>query len=120
MARLKAAQRRALPDSTFAGPGRSFPIPDKGHAKAALGLIGHAPPSARPKIRARAEAMLHGDSNSESHIAAHARHHRGTAMKGKHHNFHDISHEDSGFQAAHNSSHHVQVHGPALANETDL
>lgn len=59
MARLNTAARKALPSSTFAGPGRSFPIPDKGHAKAALGLINNAPASARAKIRSRAEAMLH-------------------------------------------------------------
>ncbi len=58
MAKLNAAARRALPSSTFAGPGRSFPIPDKGHAKAALGLINNAPASARAGIRAKAEAML--------------------------------------------------------------
>lgn len=58
MSRLSAASRRALPSSTFAGPNRSFPIPDKGHAKAALGLINNAPPGARAAIRARAEAML--------------------------------------------------------------
>jgi hypothetical protein len=58
MARLTAEQRRGLPKSTFAGPHRSFPIPDKNHAKAALALIRHASPSARPKIRARAHAML--------------------------------------------------------------
>jgi hypothetical protein len=60
MAKLTAAARRALPSSTFAGPGRSFPIPDKGHAKAALSLIGKAPASARPNIRRRAEAKLRG------------------------------------------------------------
>lgn len=59
MARLTAKQRKALPASTFAGPGRSFPIPDKGHAQAALREINHAPASARGKIRAKAEAMLH-------------------------------------------------------------
>jgi hypothetical protein len=58
MAKLTTKARDALAPSTFAGPGRSFPIPDKGHAKAALGLIGNAPPAARPKIRARAHAML--------------------------------------------------------------
>lgn len=58
MARLTASQRRGLRDSVFAGPNRSFPIPDKGHARAALALIRHAPASARPKIRARARAML--------------------------------------------------------------
>ena len=58
MARLTAAQRKKLPDSTFAGPGRSFPIPDKGHAEAALREINHAPPSARAHIRAVAERKL--------------------------------------------------------------
>lgn len=60
MSKLSSAQRKALPASTFAGPGRSFPIPDKGHAKAALALINKAPASARPKIRARAERELKG------------------------------------------------------------
>lgn len=59
MAVLTTAARAALPSKTFAGPGRSFPIPDKAHAHAALGLIRHAPASARPHIRAVAEAMLH-------------------------------------------------------------
>jgi hypothetical protein len=36
MARLTAAQRRKLPKKVFAGPHRSFPIPDKAHARAAL------------------------------------------------------------------------------------
>jgi hypothetical protein len=58
MARLSAEDRRGLRSSTFAGPNRSFPIPDKNHAKAALALIRHAPASARPKIRAKAHAML--------------------------------------------------------------
>jgi hypothetical protein len=58
MAKLTSKQRKALPASEFAGPKRSFPIPDAGHAKAALGRINNAPASARPKIRARAKAML--------------------------------------------------------------
>lgn len=60
MARLTAKQRKALPSSDFAGPGRSFPINDKNHARAALGRINNAPASARPKIRAKAERMLRG------------------------------------------------------------
>jgi hypothetical protein len=59
MAKLSAEDRKELPAKTFAGPGRSFPIPDKNHAKAALGLINNAPPEARPRIRRMAEAMLH-------------------------------------------------------------
>jgi hypothetical protein len=70
MSRLKAKQRKALPSSAFAGPNRSFPITDAGHAKAALALIGHAPASARPKIRARAKAML-GEHNDPIHPKAH-------------------------------------------------
>lgn len=53
MARLTAAQRRALPDSAFAGPGRSYPIPDRGHAIAAKGRASEfASPSEQAKIKA--------------------------------------------------------------------
>jgi len=58
MAKLTPEERKELPSSTFAGPNRSFPIPDKNHAKAALGLINKAPASARAKIRRVALAML--------------------------------------------------------------
>lgn len=58
MARLTAAARKALPKGTFAGPNRSFPIPDPAHAKAALALINKAPAAARPKIRAKARKVL--------------------------------------------------------------
>lgn len=40
MARLTAAARKALPDSAFAGPNRTFPVPDKNHAMAANMLKG--------------------------------------------------------------------------------
>jgi hypothetical protein len=58
MAKLSAADRKKLPASTFAGPNRSFPVPDANHARAALSMIGNAPPSARPAIRAKANAKL--------------------------------------------------------------
>jgi hypothetical protein len=58
MAKLSAKARSKLPASKFAGPGRSFPIPDKKHAKAALMLINKAPESARPHIRAEARKKL--------------------------------------------------------------
>lgn len=32
MAKLTAAKRKALPASEFAGPGKSYPIPDRAHA----------------------------------------------------------------------------------------
>lgn len=56
--KLSTAMRKSLPAKTFAGPNRSFPIPDKGHAKSALGHINSAPASARPAIRAKANKML--------------------------------------------------------------
>lgn len=42
MARLTAPQRGKLPAKVFAGPNRSFPIPDKPHAVAAERLVGRA------------------------------------------------------------------------------
>lgn len=56
MAKLSAAQRRAVPPSQRGVPSKggksgAFPIPDKAHARAALRLIGHAPASAKPRIR---------------------------------------------------------------------
>ena len=42
MARLTAGQRSKMSSKEFAGPGRSFPIPDKDHAKAALIDVGRA------------------------------------------------------------------------------
>lgn len=32
MAKLSTAERNALPTSAFAGPARSYPVPDKSHA----------------------------------------------------------------------------------------
>jgi len=61
MAKLSAARRKALPKSTFAGPGRSFPIPDRNHARAALIDVGRAKglsSSQKATIRSRAKAKL--------------------------------------------------------------
>ncbi len=64
MAKLSAEQRRKLPSGTFAGPHRSFPIPDKAHATAALRLVGRALKSGSVNagqaahIRARARSKL--------------------------------------------------------------
>ncbi len=69
MAKLSAAQRKALPASSFGVASKaktpsgkaaagSFPIPDKAHATAALRMINHAPASQRPAIRAKANAKL--------------------------------------------------------------
>jgi hypothetical protein len=61
MGRLTAGQRDKMPKSQFAGPGRSFPIPDKGHAKAALIDVGKAKglsSSEKSHIRAVAHEKL--------------------------------------------------------------
>ena len=55
MARLTKAARDALPDSDFAGPNRSFPVEDKAHAKAAIGLSGNAANPGKIKAAARKE-----------------------------------------------------------------
>ena len=66
MAKLTAAARNAIPTSKFAGPGRTFPINDRNHAKAAIidapksVKAGNLSPAAAAKIRARASAMLKG------------------------------------------------------------
>lgn len=72
MAKLTSAARQALPKSAFLvpskapGPG-SFPVPDAAHAKAAIGLSGHA---ANPKaIVRKAEAKL-GNSSLQSALQA--------------------------------------------------
>lgn len=56
MARLTKKARAAIPTPQFAGPGRSFPIEDAKHARAAIMLSGNAPDPAA--VRARAEAKL--------------------------------------------------------------
>lgn len=68
MARLTQAQRDAMPASTFAGPGRSFPINDKNHARAALSMLGRAKglsAAQRLKIKTRARAKLGLRRNTE-------------------------------------------------------
>lgn len=53
MARLTAAARRALPDSAFAGPNRTFPVQDAKHAEAAnmLKNKGDASGATKAKIK---------------------------------------------------------------------
>lgn len=56
MARLTAAQRKKIPSSKFAGPGRSFPMNDKAHIIAAKREEKFASPATKKKINARARA----------------------------------------------------------------
>jgi hypothetical protein len=56
MARLDAEERKALPDSDFAGPGRTYPIEDKGHAMAAKS---EASQHASPGLKSEIDAKVH-------------------------------------------------------------
>jgi hypothetical protein len=64
MAKLTTKARKALPSSVFAGPGRSYPIPDKAHAANAKAratqqvAAGNLSPSAKAKIDAKANKKL--------------------------------------------------------------
>lgn len=64
MSKLTADARRKIPTSEFAGPDRSYPIPDAGHAVAAKGratqqvAAGNLSPSTAAKIKAKANRVL--------------------------------------------------------------
>jgi hypothetical protein len=64
MARLTPKGRGKIPTSKFAGPGRSYPVEDKTHAKAAIGLAAmHHSPNEK-SIDAKAERVLHKGGGS--------------------------------------------------------
>ena len=53
MARLTTARRKALPAKAFAGPYRSYPIPDASHGRNALARVSqHGSPSTKARVRA--------------------------------------------------------------------
>lgn len=56
MARLTTRQRHGLSSGEFAGPGRSYPIPDKGHAIDALAMVSRF---GSPGLKARVRAAVH-------------------------------------------------------------
>jgi hypothetical protein len=64
VARLTKTKRDKLPKSIFAGPNRSYPIPDRGHAIAAKAFAGRAKNAGRmgeamyDRIVARANVKL--------------------------------------------------------------
>lgn len=52
MARLSSADRSALPAQDFAGPDRSYPVPDESHARNALARVSqYGYPELKQKIR---------------------------------------------------------------------
>jgi hypothetical protein len=66
MAKLTAKKRNALPKSDFAGPGRSYPVNDKAHARNAKARAsemenkGKLSASSKAKIDAKADRVLDG------------------------------------------------------------
>ena len=68
MAVLTTKSRKAIPDSKFAGPDRSYPIEDEGHAVAAKGRAtqavkaGRMSASTAAKIKAKANRVLAGSN----------------------------------------------------------
>lgn len=58
MGRLTTKQRKNLPDSDFAGKGRTYPVEDRGHAKSAIARAEEYNPPDKARIEARAEAVL--------------------------------------------------------------
>jgi len=69
MAELKTKTRKKLPDSAFAGPGRSYPVPDKKHAVNAKARAsqqvkkGHLSKSQASKISAKANKVIKKSKN---------------------------------------------------------
>lgn len=69
MAKLNMQQRKKLPTSSFALPGKgkgpsgkgsgSYPIPDRGHAKAALSRVAqHGTPAEKATVKAKVKARF--------------------------------------------------------------
>jgi len=57
MGTLNAKSRKALPSSDFAGPGRSYPIEDKAHARNALARVAqNGSPSEQAAVRRKVHA----------------------------------------------------------------
>ena len=72
MAKLTTKERNALPDSAFAGPHRSYPVMDAGHAKAAKARASEfAGPALKAKVDRAADKVLGHKNikNPESHAA---------------------------------------------------
>lgn len=55
--KLSTKKRNSLPDRSFCGPNRSFPVPDCAHVTAALRLLGRAKVSESTKAKIRACVM---------------------------------------------------------------
>lgn len=65
MAKLTSKARNSLKSSSFALPGRKYPIPDKNHARAALSRVSEFGDSEqKAKVRAKVRAKYPGMGKS--------------------------------------------------------
>ena len=75
MAKLSAAARKKMLKGEFAGPGKSFPVNDKTHARMAISgatrsqRAGNISASTAARIKAKARAKLGGASPLHQTIA---------------------------------------------------
>lgn len=60
MAKLTAKARDRLPAASFAGPKRSYPIPDRSHAQNALARAANKSPAVKAEVRAKVSARYPG------------------------------------------------------------
>lgn len=73
---MDAATRKKLPASSFAGPGRSFPVNDKKHARLAIGgatrsyNAGNISESTEQRIKSSARRKLGKGSKSKAQSIA--------------------------------------------------
>jgi hypothetical protein len=69
MAKLTTARRAALPTKTFAGPKRSYPIPDPSHARNELSRVSQfGSPAVKSAVRAKVHAKFPSiGKRSDSH-----------------------------------------------------
>ena len=64
MGKLTTAARKALPARDFAGPDRSYPVEDKGHAMAAKARAAEfASPAGKARVDAKADRVLDKNKN---------------------------------------------------------
>ena len=80
MAKLSSKARNALPGSVFAGPDRSYPIPDASHGRNALARAAqHASPALKAKIRAKVHKKfpeIHVEGSKTKHRMDRPRRHK--------------------------------------------
>jgi hypothetical protein len=60
MTKLTSKGRNSLPGKDFAGPKRSFPIPDAGHARNALSRVANKSPAVKAEVRAAVHSKFPG------------------------------------------------------------